>query len=549
VADLSSIASAGSAGSGRQDGAVALVVAMKDTEAALAYMRREGIEGSVVGALSLISRRPLQVRRRILGDGVARVIFHSIDWSRETAPQLPELVSLLLLGLPAVMVDDTGAPPAELTSARRLAAPGRTAAEAVIGSTRALSEYGRARRVRRPGAAVNGSNGRAPAVLAVWLGGLGVDVGGSVTHISGILGGFRAHGHRITLLTNGPAPAQLAAVVDNVEIATAPPRSSRLTGDIDRVATNLEVRRLGLRLAARDRPAFVYQRHRPLLAAGLQIAQDSGRPLVLEWNASEVWTRRHWAETTPVGGIFDGMLADMERRVVAGSRVVAAVSREAREMALEVGAESDRVPVVPNASDVAGIARTIEGIVPAGGPDPLIGWIGSFGPWHGAEVLVQALAHLPDGYRLRMIGDGAGRIACERLAAELGVAARVEFLKRLPHQAALRELAACDLLASPHVPLPDRPFFGSPTKLFEYMALGRPIVASRLDQLGELLEDGVTARLVTPSDARELAEALIEVWSMPDHGAALGAAALAEARAHHTWDHRAEQVLDALSAR
>jgi len=40
-------------------------------------------------------------------------------------------------------------------------------------------------------------------------------------------------------------------------------------------------------------------------------------------------------------------------------------------------------------------------------------------------------------------------------------------------------IAACDILASPHIPNPDgTPFFGSPTKLFEYMAMGKAIVAS-----------------------------------------------------------------------
>ena len=50
-------------------------------------------------------------------------------------------------------------------------------------------------------------------------------------------------------------------------------------------------------------------------------------------------------------------------------------------------------------------------------------------------------------------------------------------------------LDACDILVSPHVPLDARRgFFGSPTKLFEYMAMGKGIVASRLGQIGEVLQ-------------------------------------------------------------
>jgi glycosyltransferase involved in cell wall biosynthesis len=541
-----------------------LAVAMKNAEAARDYMRRMGLDGPIIGAMAA-ARRPLDLRRRVVSERLGGVLFHSIDWRRETAPQLPELLGLALLGIPVEIADDSGAPLVELSAARRWAAPGRTLADAVRGSGRVLAEYGRARRLvergREPGpsgarlrppghaaASRNGATAGSQVVLAIWFGGLGVDVGGSVTHMSGILGGFRAHGYDVTLVTNGPAPAQLDAVVDDVQIVKPSPRSHRVTGDVDRVAANLELRRLGLHVAARDRPAFVYQRHRPLLAAGLEIAQRSRVPLVLEWNASEVWTRRNWVEPTPAGDAFDGMLAEIERRVVRGSELVAAISREAREMALEVGAPPDRVPIIPNAADVAGIARAVQGVEPVGGSEPLIGWIGSFGPWHGAEVLVRALARLPDGYRLRMVGDGVGRVECERLAAELGVADRVEFRKRLPHAIAVRELAACDLLASPHVPLADRPFFGSPTKLFEYMALGRPIVASRLEQLGEVLDEGVTARLVTPGDDAELAATLAEVWTSPDRGSGLGERARAEARHHHTWDQRAERILGHLGA-
>src|SRR5262249_61279701 len=65
-----------------------------------------------------------------------------------------------------------------------------------------------------------------------------------------------------------------------------------------------------------------------------------------------------------------------------------------------------------------------------------------------------------------------------------------------------QHLAACDVLASPHVPNADgTPFFGSPTKLFEYMAMGKAIVASDLDQVSEVLRHGETAWMVPPADA------------------------------------------------
>jgi glycosyltransferase involved in cell wall biosynthesis len=226
-----------------------------------------------------------------------------------------------------------------------------------------------------------------------------------------------------------------------------------------------------------------------------------------------------------------------------------AVSNHAAAMATEAGAEGDTVVVVPNGVDLDEIARAVAAEVPKGGPGPpRIGWIGSFGPWHGAEVLVRALAVLAAKAELVMVGDGVERRRCQQLADQLGVGSRIEWTGVLPHEEALRRLSACDILASPHIPLSDRPFFGSPTKLFEYMGLGKPIVASRLEQLGEVLEDGRTAVLVDPGDPRQFAEGVMRVLQLPDRGEALGRAARAQAAAEHTWEHRAQAVLRRLDA-
>jgi glycosyltransferase involved in cell wall biosynthesis len=80
-------------------------------------------------------------------------------------------------------------------------------------------------------------------------------------------------------------------------------------------------------------------------------------------------------------------------------------------------------------------------------------------------------------------------------------------------------------------------FFGSPTKLFEYMAMGKGIVASRLDQLAEVLEHERTALLVTPGNAEELAEAILWLALNPKAREALGSAARRAAVERHCWSH------------
>ncbi len=119
------------------------------------------------------------------------------------------------------------------------------------------------------------------------------------------------------------------------------------------------------------------------------------------------------------------------------------------------------------------------------------------------------------------------------------------FTGAIPHQYVRAYLDAADILVSPHVPMPGNyPFFGSPTKLFEYMAMGKAIAASALDQIAEVLEDGKTALLVAPGDSVELVAAIQHLAADPRLRAELGRNARATALARHTWRQNAGRVLD-----
>ena len=108
-------------------------------------------------------------------------------------------------------------------------------------------------------------------------------------------------------------------------------------------------------------------------------------------------------------------------------------------------------------------------------------------------------------------------------------------------------LAACDILVSPHGRQADGgEFFGSPTKLYEYMAMGRPIVASAVGQIAEVLVDGESALLVPPDDPEALARAIVRLVDDTSLRARLGQTARRAAEESHTWRRNAERVLESL---
>jgi glycosyltransferase involved in cell wall biosynthesis len=113
---------------------------------------------------------------------------------------------------------------------------------------------------------------------------------------------------------------------------------------------------------------------------------------------------------------------------------------------------------------------------------------------------------------------------------------KVIFTGSLPSEKVVEYLDASDILVSPHIPMPDGSrFFGSPTKLFEYMAMGKGIVASRLEQLAEVLEHDRTGWLVTPGDVEELTGAIRGLALDPAKRESLGMAARREAVELHSW--------------
>ena len=126
-------------------------------------------------------------------------------------------------------------------------------------------------------------------------------------------------------------------------------------------------------------------------------------------------------------------------------------------------------------------------------------------------------------------------------------------------------LAAADVVVSPHVPNDDRsPFFGSPTKLFEYMAMARGIVASDLGQIGQVLvpalradrlpasapqlDDPNVAILATPGSVDELLTGIRFLVERPEWRASLGDRARARVVARYTWRQHVEVILERIGS-
>lgn len=143
-----------------------------------------------------------------------------------------------------------------------------------------------------------------------------------------------------------------------------------------------------------------------------------------------------------------------------------------------------------------------------------------------------------------MIGAGSGLPTARDIVGAGGAAEGAHWTGLVAQELGPAHLAACDVLVSPHVPNPDgTAFFGSPTKLFEYMAMGKGIVASNLDQIGEVLAHDRNAWLVPSGDVPALADGVRRLVLDEPLRRRLGEAARYDVVAHHTWRQHTRRTI------
>jgi glycosyltransferase involved in cell wall biosynthesis len=157
---------------------------------------------------------------------------------------------------------------------------------------------------------------------------------------------------------------------------------------------------------------------------------------------------------------------------------------------------------------------------PATGPGLRLILVGRLSPEKGIGGLLEALALLPEAERPRLaiVGDGPMRAELDARVEQLGLGDGVTFLGRLPEAETLAEIARSDALVLPSF------MEGLPIVLMEAMALGKPVIATRVAGIPELVTDGETGLLFTPSDWTELAAKISALTNDKELWQRLGAA-------------------------
>ncbi len=298
-----------------------------------------------------------------------------------------------------------------------------------------------------------------------------------------------------------------------------------------------------LRRAVREfKPDVIYERYALYQPAGVWVSRLTGIPLLLEVNAPYAIARRKY------NGLKLGGLADaVERYTFRGATRVFPVTKVLGDMLQTMGVQADRIRVIPNGINLADYQSL---------PDPeavkarfglsgrtVIGFIGFVREWDQLDRIVSWLGRRPkdDGCSLMVVGDGPVRKELEEQAARLGIAHKLVFTGVVPRTEVPGAARAFDIaLQTALVP------YASPLCLFEYMALGKAILAPDQPNHHEVLVRGEDCEMYDPAAADGIEMALDRLMADSARLQQLGLAAHKALHARgYMWSGNATRVAEA----
>ncbi len=176
---------------------------------------------------------------------------------------------------------------------------------------------------------------------------------------------------------------------------------------------------------------------------------------------------------------------------------------------------------------------------------PYICFVGNLAPWQGVEYLVKAapsiLSRSPE-CRFLIVGDGVMKNNLLKLCRELGVEDRFIFTGVIAYDRVPLYINASDTCTAPFIFARNAKIGLSPLKLYEYMACGKPVVASDISGVSDVLEASEGGIPVLPENPDALAEGILKLLENPDLRTKLGSKGLSYVTENYSWYSVAKKV-------
>lgn len=295
-------------------------------------------------------------------------------------------------------------------------------------------------------------------------------------------------------------------------------------------------------------PDLLFQHHHDFNYGGAIIKHDRGIPFFLHCDYIQIWVKQYWGKL-----YMKKLLKWAEEIQWANADRIFVVSSVVKEMMGEYGVDKEKIIVNPNGADTDIFHPKVDGSNIRTKYDLknkyVIGFSGTFGNWHGVEILAGAIRIIADMIPesvVFFIGDGELRPEIEKIIKEDNVEKNAIITGFIPYSKVPEYLAACNVLVSPCVHSKDgSPFFNSPIKLFEYLAMGKPIVASDIGQQGEVINHEENGLLCEEASVEDLADQIHRLYKDKELSKLVSGRARQDSIDKYSWSVSAGRIISA----
>ncbi|MGQ0602334.1 MAG: glycosyltransferase family 4 protein [Anaerolineales bacterium] len=297
---------------------------------------------------------------------------------------------------------------------------------------------------------------------------------------------------------------------------------------------------------------LIHERFNLLALGGAWASRRLGIPFVLEVNADLLEQRKF--KGIPERGLRRLFAVWATRTCFSAAAKIICISVSLKDhLKTRWNIDERKLTVLPCAADVEAFGANYTTEVVRRGlgltTEPVVIWVGGFHPWHDLDLLLESFTQVLQEHpsaKLVLVGDGQTRPSIERKVMKNGLRQAVIMSGGVAHSRVPELLSIADVAVVPSAPvLASRGGTGTPLKLFEYMAAGKAIVATALNEAAEVIRDGQTGRLVGAGDVEGFAEAMLTLLNDPVERSRLGQNARRHVAEHYSWQEYTKRLEEA----
>jgi len=375
---------------------------------------------------------------------------------------------------------------------------------------------------------------------------------GAAVHVKEFAAAMKALGHELKVyhlnLWHEGSASRPASLWQKMRTALKA-KLRRYVGQINQVLANVRYVVRERKILMSEKPEILLIRYNMLNFSAPVIAKLMDIPVVLEVNSPMAFERKNLVKDM----LFLPLLPQLiERLNLKLADAIIVVSKHLKDYFVRRGVPASKITVIPNGVDVERFSPKVSGARVRAmlglGERIVLGFVGSFHYWHGLENLLKLIEHTLDRRRhiaYLLVGDGPLKKSVDEFVAQKKLEQFVILPGYVPHQEIPEHVAAMDIVLAPY-PKMDF-FYFSPLKIFEYMAAGKPVIASRVGQIAEIIHNEENGFLYAPENLDELMNKTAVLIQNANERKRIGEAARRTIVEHYTWQYNAEMIAAIMS--